>query len=723
MTRLLYPAALLAGLLAIAWIAVGYLSTSLPALLMMALIAAFYALGALELRRLRADSAALRASLTEAPPASPGDWLAVLPAAWRPALQARLDGQRLLLPGAALTPYLVGLLVLLGMLGTFLGMVATLAGTGQALERAGDLALLRDALAAPVKGLGLAFGTSVAGVAASAALGLMSALARLEQSSALALLDERLAGPWRALSAAQRADEARAEQRRQAELLPALVQGVQALLASQQAEQRAFHEATSASYRALAEQVAGSLDRTVRDSVAGSLQQAALGIQPVVEATMAGLTREAQAMHGRVADTLAQQLQALGRDLAASSDAAVQAWQAAQARQQADGQAQAARLQGLMDTLAQGFEQRSASLLAQISERHGALQTALAGAAQQVARDGAALHERSAATLAEQLGAVSAQLEAAVAGVSDRWQAALDAQTAAAAQLNEQQRAQAVLAAQQFERQADALLQALQQAQSGLQAELAARDEARLGAWTQALNAQAAALQLEWREAGAQALAQQQQICATLEGTAGRMAAQAEAHAQGTIDEIARLVQAASEAPRAAAELVAQLRDKLSDSLARDTAMLAERERLLATLQTLLGAVEHAAGGQRQALDTLLASTADWQARTEARIGQQIDAESARLQDLSARVGAGAAELGSLGEAFGAAVQGFQLSTQQLAAQLQRIEEALERSMARSDEQLGYYVAQAREVIDLSLLAHKRIVDDLQRLAAGRAEA
>jgi uncharacterized phage infection (PIP) family protein YhgE len=178
-----------------------------------------------------------------------------------------------------------------------------------------------------------------------------------------------------------------------------------------------------------------------------------------------------------------------------------------------------------------------------------------------------------------------------------------------------------------------------------------------------------------------------------------------------------------SDLPRAAAELVAQLRDKLSDSLARDTAMLAERERLLATLQTLLDAVDHAAGGQRQALDTLLASTADWQARTEARIGQQLDAEAARLEDLSARLGAGAAEVASLGEAFGAAVQGFQLSTQQLAAQLQRIEEAMGRQMARSDEQLGYYVAQAREVIDLSLLAHKRIVDDLQRLAAGRAEA
>ena len=35
--------------------------------------------------------------------------------------------------------------------------------------------------------------------------------------------------------------------------------------------------------------------------------------------------------------------------------------------------------------------------------------------------------------------------------------------------------------------------------------------------------------------------------------------------------------------------------------------------------------------------------------------------------------------------------------------------------MARSDEQLAYYVAQAREVIDLSLMSQKQIVEDLQQ--------
>jgi hypothetical protein len=65
-------------------------------------------------------------------------------------------------------------------------------------------------------------------------------------------------------------------------------------------------------------------------------------------------------------------------------------------------------------------------------------------------------------------------------------------------------------------------------------------------------------------------------------------------------------------------------------------------------------------------------------------------------------------------------VQLFSQSNDKLGAQLQRIEGALGRSIARSDEQLAYYVAQAREVIDLSMLSQKQIVEDLQQIASPR---
>jgi Holliday junction resolvasome RuvABC endonuclease subunit len=65
----------------------------------------------------------------------------------------------------------------------------------------------------------------------------------------------------------------------------------------------------------------------------------------------------------------------------------------------------------------------------------------------------------------------------------------------------------------------------------------------------------------------------------------------------------------------------------------------------------------------------------------------------------------------------------FGESNDRLMAHLQRIEAALDKSLMRSDEQLAYYVAQAREVIDLSMLSQKQIVENLQQLASQRATA
>jgi hypothetical protein len=41
--------------------------------------------------------------------------------------------------------------------------------------------------------------------------------------------------------------------------------------------------------------------------------------------------------------------------------------------------------------------------------------------------------------------------------------------------------------------------------------------------------------------------------------------------------------------------------------------------------------------------------------------------------------------------------------------------------MARSDEQLAYYVAQAREIIDLSIMSQKDIFDELRQLPGKQA--
>jgi dsDNA-specific endonuclease/ATPase MutS2 len=290
---------------------------------------------------------------------------------------------------------------------------------------------------------------------------------------------------------------------------------------------------------------------------------------------------------------------------------------------------------------------------------------------------------------------VSQRFDAATTGVADTWTTALA----------------------QHQRTGDELLAGLRRAHVDLQAALASRDEQRLAAWTQALASSASSLQQEWQQAGAQTLAQQQQICRTLEQNARDITSQAEAHARST------LAQAASEAPRAAADVVAELRHQLSESMARDNAVLEERSRIMETLRTLLDALNQASAEQRATIDGLVASSSAWLEQAGTRFTEQVDAESRRMAEVAAQVTGSAVEVASLGEAFGFAVQLFSESNDKLTAQLQRIESALSRSIARSDEQLAYYVAQAREVIDLSIMSQRQIVEDLQQFSGSRAPA
>ncbi len=231
--NLLYFAVFLVGLAAIGWIGIGYVGSNSLGAAVAGLIGACYLVGALELHRYREATRSLRLAVADlsAPPPSLAAWLEPLHASLRSAVRLRIEGARAAMPAPALTPYLVGLLVLLGMLGTLLGMMATLRGTGIALESATDLQAIRGSLAAPVKGLGFAFGTSIAGVASSAMLGLLSALCRRERLEAVQLLDVKIATTLRIHSQAHQREEAFKLLQQQAESMPALVDRLQAMMA------------------------------------------------------------------------------------------------------------------------------------------------------------------------------------------------------------------------------------------------------------------------------------------------------------------------------------------------------------------------------------------------------------------------------------------------------------------------------------------------------------
>ncbi len=630
--RLFFVSAFVLGLLSVVWIGAGFVGSSGLALAMTALIGGVYLMGAQEIRRYRQASAALSQALAQVPQplAALEDWLASVPPPLRDAVRQRIESERGALPGLALTPYLIGLLVMLGMLGTFLGMVLTFKGVVFTLEGSADLQAIRSALAAPIKGLGLAFGTSVVGVATSAMLGLMSAIARRERAEAARQLDARVATVFRPFSLAHQRQATVDALQQQASALPAVADRLQALMErieqrSQQldeqllARQAQFLSASGDAYGGLAR----SVEQSLRHSLDASARAAGEGLQAAVDKAMNALTQEATRQHERVDALVRTQLQGLDQALVAFTTT---------------------------------FEQRSGALLAQVQDTLG----------------------RS-------------------------------------------------------------------------QAEHSAAERERQAAWAAALQDTAAALQDEWRRLGAQTLAQQQAVAQTLQDTAtrwreelaglrGEEAARGEAavqrlgELQASLNQqlstqlaslalaleapMARLIETAAEAPRAAAEVIARLRQDMSQLTERDNSALQERATLMQHIDALLQSVQQATTEQRAAIESLVGSAGAVLDRVGRQFADTVGAQAVRADEVAAQVGASAIELASLGEAFNHGVALFSRSQEALIDSLQRVEGAVTQSVARSDEQLAYYVAQAREVIDLSISSQQGIVEDLRRLRA-----
>ncbi|CAB3749114.1 DUF802 domain-containing protein [Paraburkholderia humisilvae] len=689
------------GLAAVLWVAIGYATTNPLALVVALLIGACYVTGAIELYRYQqaTDTLVVAVNSLTATPPQLGAWLDRLHPSLHGAVRLRVEGERAGLPGPSLTPYLVGLLVLLGMLGTLLGMAATLRGTGAALDAATDLQAVRASLAAPVRGLGFAFGTSIAGVATSAMLGLLSALCRRERIKVAQQLDAKIATVLRVFSPAHQREETFRLMQRQADAMPALIDGLRTLMAAleqhsattreqQLANQQTFHAKTELAYARLA----NSVEQSLRQSVGEHARAVGAAIQPVVETTLASVARDTTALHERVAQSVHQQMESLSRGFASTAEQVASTWTGALDAQRASSDALAGRMSATLDRFAASADTRASKLLDDVAAQLGTSAAQLS----QTWSDALARH-------AQTHDALAARHEAALTSAAVRYEAAT---TAAAASI---------------ESRATSLVERVDASHAALQESLASADDQRLAAWATTLEQTASALSREWAETGAQHAARQQQICDTLADTARQIAERAQAEARGTLDEIGRLVTAASEAPKAAADVIAALRKSLSESMVRDTAMLEERTRLLQTLETLLDAVNLASTEQRAAIDGLVSTSANLLERVGEQFSGKVESETHKLDTAAAQVATSAIELASMGDAFGAAVASFGESNGKLITHLEHIERALERSLARSDEQLAYYVAQAREVIDLSVMSQKQIMEDLQQLAGARA--
>lgn len=631
MNRHLFLAAAWIGALAVVWVGSGFLGTNSLALVVTLIIGGTYAIGVLEIREFRRATSTLAAALDAIPePVSNlGEWLDRLHPSLQNAVRLRIEGERIGLPGPTLTPYLVGLLVMLGMLGTFLGMVVTLNGAVFALEGTSDLATIRAALTTPIKGLGLAFGTSVAGVAASAMLGLISALSRRERLHAAQLLDTNIATVLRSFSLTHQRQETFKALQAQTQALPEVVQQLQAMMlqlerGNQQLAERlinnqeSFHRTVTATYGELA----CAVEKSLKDSLKESAYVAGESIKPVVEAAMTRISSDAASMHEKMINVTQSRLDAL-------------------------------------------------------SDRVGETATRVI--------------ERSAESALAQQQQVCSTLNMTALGITGQLETV-------------------------SRRMLDEIVRLTSQAEESMQSRIASDAN-----WEKHHSARMEQLVSVWRTELATLKDEEAQRGNAAVERLGELQTAVASHLTvlgAALEEpLTRLIETASEAPRAAAELIEQLRREMTNSMARDNVVLEERGRIMVTLNSLLDAINHASAEQRGVIDSLVASSAELLERIGNQFVEQVGNESIKMSDIAAHVTSSAVEVSSLGESFGFAVQLFNEANEKLIASLQRIEGSLDKSMARSDEQLAYYVAQAREIIDLSIMSQKEVVGDLRQLA------
>jgi len=611
-------------------------------------------------------------------------------------LQARMAGAPALVTSTPFTPYLLGLLVMIGLLGTFLGLFETLRGAREALSASGDIATLRAGMAAPMTGLSRAFGTSAAGVTASAMLGLGAVFVRRAEGRLAGVLGRYTTTALVPLTLAGRQLAALTALARHGEALPAAavalreatlqIERLSARLSEVQersgdalaAAQRQAGDDAAAAIRATAGEIRADLDRgiargadAVRSAAEPLLAQTAAKVAEAAGAALADVTtrldRDAAARRQRDAEHLAE-LGAIARKATSElADGAAAAFGVATGDLSRREDARAAALHERLDQVAS-----AAARLGANGEAHAE-------------KLGAAEQART-----EKLGAALGRAVIAIERAEDRAESreATRAEEAAA-----RMGALADVFATQLElvsgRLADPLGRAAQAAEASVQtaAKLVLGAQVQLGA--------------ESREAAARG-ERLDALVAALDSVAGRIAIDAEVRG-ARIDALARASEERSEAGEARAE-------------AR-TARLAEAmERTLLTLADRQGVYEARLLAERGEVATALSERLSHHARG---LDESLRATATTVREASDLLRSGGAEMVAVAEMFTGAVDRYREASDRWLDNLGAIEDAIARKDGgEAADLLGAYVAQTREVFDCSLQFQRELFTELRALRA-----
>ncbi len=711
MSRILFATAFLLGAATIAWMGSAFVDSDALALAVTLVIAAVYSIGFIELFQFRQATFTLSSALASLPEKinSLDEWLPKLHPTLQNAVRLRIEGERIGLPAPVITPYLVGLLVMLGLLGTFLGMVDTLQGAVIALQGTTELQAIRAGLAAPIQGLGLAFGTSVAGVAASAMLGLVSTVSRRDRMLATRCLDGKISSDFRQFSLIHNRQETFKALQIQAHALPDVAERLQALVGQIErmgdqlgstliSNQEMFHQSVKGSYSDLA----SSVEQSLRDSMAQSGRLAGEGIKPIVKELMVEISNETQKTHRQLTTTAREQLEALTGQFKLTSEKVSQSWEAGIAAHQQSNEGLVTNMGSTFEAFSGQFERATATLLESFNSNSSAWVERQSSADEQRLAHWSTAFEQAQQQALSQQQAMTTSLQQTASEMGDT------ARSTSTQMLGEISR----------------LLSSSEQlVETRIASEanwLAAHGE-RMEAISSTLGTELQSLRTEEEQRGQAAIDRLSELQHSVSKQLATLGKELE-------EPMTRLIETASETPRAAAEVIGHLRREISNNIERDNSLLEERQRIMEQLNSLSGSLQQSTSDQREAVETLVNSSTDMLKGLGSQFSEHVDTEVSKMSDIAATLAdsateiadnfAGSAiEMSSLGEAFSLAVKLFNESNGSLIDTLNRIEESLDKSTVRSDEQLGYYVAQAREIIDHSVLSQKEIFDELRQFS------
>ena len=151
-----------------------------------------------------------------------------------------------------------------------------------------------------------------------------------------------------------------------------------------------------------------------------------------------------------------------------------------------------------------------------------------------------------------------------------------------------------------------------------------------------------------------------------------------------------RLIETASEAPLTATTMIKKLHDEISKSIERDNHHLNERHNTMEALLALTESIEQSSTRQHETVNTLVTSSTEMLDEVGSQFSSHIETGASKLADISDNFAAGAVDMSSLSDAFGLGVQLFSESNN--------------------------YVAQARDIIDHSVLSQREVFETLHQL-------